>query len=82
MSSIEKINAPENPQFTHILSHATKVSGLIFLSGSTPQGKDGKVVEGGIKVVQLLFYRRRLCWTGTFPANEGAYCNVDVSAFC
>jgi hypothetical protein len=61
MSSIEKINAPENPQFTHILSHATKVSGLIFLSGSTPQGKDGKVVEGGIKVVQLLFYRRRLC---------------------
>ena len=50
MSGIEKINAPENPQFTHILSHATKVPGLIFLSGSTPVDKDGKVVEGGIKV--------------------------------
>jgi len=49
MTSIEKINAPENPQFTHILSHATKVPGLIFLSGATPVGKDGKVVEGGIK---------------------------------
>jgi len=47
--TIEKFNASENPQFTHILSHATKVHGLIFLSGSTPVGKDGKVVEGGIK---------------------------------
>jgi enamine deaminase RidA (YjgF/YER057c/UK114 family) len=51
MSSIEKINSPENSQFTHILSHATKVPGLIFLSGATPVGKDGKVVEGNIRVI-------------------------------
>jgi enamine deaminase RidA (YjgF/YER057c/UK114 family) len=56
MSNIEKINTPENPQFTHILSHATKVPGLIFLSGSTPVDKDGKVVEGGIKVSSKLAY--------------------------
>jgi len=50
MSSIEKINTSENRQHPHILSHAVKVSGsLIFLSGSTPVGQDGKVVEGGIK---------------------------------
>lgn len=30
-------------------AHATKVPGLIFLSGQTPVGSDGKVVEGGIK---------------------------------
>lgn len=50
MSTIEKINSTENPTFPHILSHATKVPGLIFLSGQTPVGKDGKVVGGGIKV--------------------------------
>jgi enamine deaminase RidA (YjgF/YER057c/UK114 family) len=61
MSNIEKINTTENPQFTHILSHATKVPGLIFLSGSTPVGKDGKVVEGGIKVASTLIYNTRLC---------------------
>ncbi|KAF9535441.1 Endoribonuclease L-PSP [Crepidotus variabilis] len=49
MSTVEKINSSENPQFTHILSHATKVGGLIFLSGQVPNGKDGKLVEGGIK---------------------------------
>ena len=30
-------------------AHATKVPGLIFLSGQTPNGPDGKVVEGGIQ---------------------------------
>ncbi|KAJ6509503.1 Endoribonuclease L-PSP [Mycena vitilis] len=47
--SIEKLNSPELSQFSHILSHATKVPGLIFLSGQTPTDKTGKVVEGGIK---------------------------------
>ncbi|KZT30545.1 Endoribonuclease L-PSP [Neolentinus lepideus HHB14362 ss-1] len=49
MSAVEKINSEENPSFSHILSHAAKVPGLIFLSGQTPVGKDGKVVEGGIQ---------------------------------
>ncbi|KAI0788460.1 Endoribonuclease L-PSP/chorismate mutase-like protein [Abortiporus biennis] len=49
MSTVQKINSDENPKFTHILSHATKVPGLIFLSGQTPVGSDGKVVAGGIK---------------------------------
>lgn len=31
------------------IAHATKVPGLIFLSGQTPVGSDGKVVEGGIQ---------------------------------
>jgi hypothetical protein len=47
--SIEKLNSPELSSFSHILSHATKVPGLIFLSGQTPTDKTGKVVEGGIK---------------------------------
>ncbi|KAJ3987809.1 Endoribonuclease L-PSP [Lentinula detonsa] len=47
--SVERINSDENPKFTHILSHATKVPGLIFLSGQTPVDKDGKLVEGGIR---------------------------------
>ncbi|EIM83533.1 Endoribonuclease L-PSP [Stereum hirsutum FP-91666 SS1] len=46
--SVEKINSTEVGQHKHILSHATKVPGLIFLSGQTPV-KDGKLVEGGIK---------------------------------
>ncbi|KAJ7225544.1 Endoribonuclease L-PSP [Mycena pura] len=46
--SIEKINTPELAQFSHILSHATKVPGLIFLSGQTPTDKTGKVVPGGV----------------------------------
>ncbi|KDQ63588.1 hypothetical protein JAAARDRAFT_29607 [Jaapia argillacea MUCL 33604] len=49
MADLEKINSSENPTFPHILSHAAKVPGLIFLSGQTPVGKDGKVVPGGIK---------------------------------
>ncbi|KAJ7125609.1 Endoribonuclease L-PSP [Mycena crocata] len=49
MSTIEKLNSPELSQFSHILSHATKVPGLIFLSGQTPTDKTGKVVEGGIQ---------------------------------
>lgn len=62
--SVEKLNSTELPTFSHILcmshrciiqiltafaAHATKVPGLIFLSGQTPVGKDGKLVEGGIK---------------------------------
>ena len=31
------------------LAHATKVPGLIFLSGQVPADKTGKIVEGGIK---------------------------------
>ena len=53
MATVEKINSSENPTFPHILSHATRVPGLIFLSGQTPVGKDGKVVQGGIKVRTL-----------------------------
>jgi len=49
MSNIEKINSPENPAHPHILSHATKIPGLIFLSGQTPVGKDGVLVPGGIQ---------------------------------
>ncbi|KAL0071859.1 hypothetical protein AAF712_000781 [Marasmius tenuissimus] len=54
MSSVEKINSPKNPQVPHILckstlSHATKVPGLIFLSGQTPVDKDGNLVPGGIQ---------------------------------
>ncbi|KAF8530950.1 Endoribonuclease L-PSP [Gautieria morchelliformis] len=48
MSAVEKINSPKNGQHPHILSHATKIPGLIFLSGQTPV-EDGKVVPGGIK---------------------------------
>ncbi|EEB87980.1 hypothetical protein MPER_14445, partial [Moniliophthora perniciosa FA553] len=47
--SIERINSSENSQFTRILSHATKVPGLIFLSGQTPVDNNGKLVEGGIQ---------------------------------
>ncbi|KAF8316168.1 Endoribonuclease L-PSP [Clavulina sp. PMI_390] len=42
--SVEKINSTEVGQHPHILSHAVKVPGLIFLSGQTPVGPDGKVV--------------------------------------
>lgn len=40
------------PRATHALvwiAHATKVPGLIFLSGQTPVGSDGKLVAGGIQ---------------------------------
>ncbi|KAF8898780.1 Endoribonuclease L-PSP [Infundibulicybe gibba] len=47
--SVEKINSSENPTFPHILSHATKVSGLIFLSGQTPVDVNGNLVAGGIQ---------------------------------
>jgi len=33
MSSIEKINTPEAMQFSHVLSHAVRVPGLVFCSG-------------------------------------------------
>jgi len=33
MTSIEKIDAPENIQFPHVLSHAVKIPGLVFCSG-------------------------------------------------
>jgi len=47
--TVEKINSLENPAHPHILSHAVRTPGLIFLSGQTPVGKDGRVVEGGIQ---------------------------------
>ncbi|KAJ7597006.1 Endoribonuclease L-PSP [Mycena floridula] len=47
--SVEKINCTELLKYEHILSHATKVPGLVFCSGQTPIGSDGKVVEGGIQ---------------------------------
>ncbi|KAJ7630907.1 Endoribonuclease L-PSP [Roridomyces roridus] len=47
--SVEKLNAPELRAVDHILSHATKVPGLVFLSGQTPVDGTGKVVPGGIK---------------------------------
>ncbi|KAJ7706215.1 Endoribonuclease L-PSP [Mycena rosella] len=46
---ISKIDSPDLKSFSHILSHATKVSGLIFLSGQTPTDNTGKVVPGGVK---------------------------------
>ncbi|KAG8742206.1 hypothetical protein FRC10_001902 [Ceratobasidium sp. 414] len=49
MSSAQAINTSKNGQHTHILSHAVKVPGLIFLSGQTPVDKTGVVVEGGIQ---------------------------------
>jgi len=49
MSSIQKINSDQNGQHPHILSHAVKVPGLIFLSGQTPVNKEGAVVPGGIQ---------------------------------
>ena len=33
MDSIVKVNAPENIQFPHVLSHAVKIPGLVFCSG-------------------------------------------------
>ncbi|THH34095.1 hypothetical protein EUX98_g127 [Antrodiella citrinella] len=47
--SVERITSTENPTFPHILSHATKVPGLVFLSGQTPVDKDGKLVPGGVQ---------------------------------
>ncbi|CAE6411922.1 unnamed protein product [Rhizoctonia solani] len=64
MSTIEKLNTPKNGQHQHILcmyygldvigteqsvAHATKIPGLIFLSGQTPVDQSGAVVPGGIK---------------------------------
>ncbi|KAF8213080.1 Endoribonuclease L-PSP [Mycena galopus ATCC 62051] len=47
--SIEKLDSPELSKFSHVLSHATKVPGLIFLSGQIPTDAAGNIVEGGIK---------------------------------
>ncbi|KAF8642403.1 hypothetical protein AX16_009669 [Volvariella volvacea WC 439] len=47
--SVEKIDSPLNRSYSHILSHATKVPGLIFLSGQTPVDEKGRVVDGGIQ---------------------------------
>ncbi|KAJ3488265.1 hypothetical protein NLI96_g2997 [Meripilus lineatus] len=49
MSTVTKVNTTDIPTFPHILSHATKVPGLIFLSGQTPVDIQGVVVPGGIK---------------------------------
>ncbi|KAG8761852.1 hypothetical protein FRC12_009297 [Ceratobasidium sp. 428] len=49
MAFVQALNTLKNGQHTHILSHAVKIPGLIFLSGQTPVDKSGVVVEGGIK---------------------------------
>ncbi|CAE6419311.1 unnamed protein product [Rhizoctonia solani] len=49
MTTVERLNTPKNGQLPHILSHATKIPGLIFLSGQTPVDSSGSVVPGGIK---------------------------------
>ena len=58
--SVDKINSTAIGQHPHILSHAVKVPGLIFLSGQTPVGKDGKVVDGGIAEHTVSTFRRLL----------------------
>ncbi|KAG6879828.1 hypothetical protein C0992_011111 [Termitomyces sp. T32_za158] len=47
--SVEKINSPKNRAVPQILSHATKVPGLIFISGQVPVDIEGAVVPGGIQ---------------------------------
>ncbi|KJA29460.1 hypothetical protein HYPSUDRAFT_32921 [Hypholoma sublateritium FD-334 SS-4] len=47
--SIEKLNTPKNSDVSHILSHAVKIPGLIFVSGQVPKNIDAQVVPGGIK---------------------------------
>ncbi|THH19747.1 hypothetical protein EW146_g1492 [Bondarzewia mesenterica] len=49
MSTVEKINTPENFALPNLFSHAVKVPGLIFLSGQTPVDSDGKLVPGGFE---------------------------------
>jgi hypothetical protein len=76
-TSVEKINTPKNVQYTNILSHSVKVPGLIFLSGSTPVGQDGKLVEGGIKVIISAPYPvPRIVLNCVLTVNQGAYCNI------
>jgi len=47
--SVERITAPDTASLPNVLSHASKVPGLIFLSGQTPVDKDGRLVPGGIQ---------------------------------
>ncbi|KIY64825.1 Endoribonuclease L-PSP [Cylindrobasidium torrendii FP15055 ss-10] len=48
--SVEHINTETlNTKMAHVLSHAVKVPGLIFLSGQTPVDEKGALVPGGIK---------------------------------
>jgi enamine deaminase RidA (YjgF/YER057c/UK114 family) len=51
MSSIQKINSPDNASYPHILSHAVKIpiqSSLVYLSGQTPHLADKTLAPGGI----------------------------------
>ncbi|KAG6831341.1 hypothetical protein H0H92_011256 [Tricholoma furcatifolium] len=47
--SVEKINSAKNRPVPNILSHATKIPGLIFVSGQVPVDINGAVVPGGIQ---------------------------------
>ncbi|KAG6860758.1 hypothetical protein C0995_007876 [Termitomyces sp. Mi166 len=47
--SVEKINSLKNRAVPQILSHATKIPGLIFVSGQVPVDSEGVVVPGGIQ---------------------------------
>ncbi|RXW19871.1 hypothetical protein EST38_g5991 [Candolleomyces aberdarensis] len=46
--SVEHINSTENPSYSHILSHATKIPGLVFVSGQVPVDSGGNLVDGPI----------------------------------
>ncbi|KAJ3524613.1 hypothetical protein NMY22_g10919 [Coprinellus aureogranulatus] len=47
--SVERINSEENAQFSHILSHATKIPGLVFVSGQVPNDVSGNLIQGSIQ---------------------------------
>ncbi|KAJ3507761.1 hypothetical protein NMY22_g16829 [Coprinellus aureogranulatus] len=47
--SVERINSEENAQFSHILSHATKIPGLVFVSGQVPNDVSGNLIQGNIQ---------------------------------
>ncbi|KAF5313970.1 hypothetical protein D9611_006779 [Ephemerocybe angulata] len=46
--SVQHINSEENPTVAHILSHATKIPGLVFVSGQVPIDGAGNLVQGSI----------------------------------
>jgi len=47
--SVQHINSEENASFSHILSHATKIPGLVFVSGQVPIDSSGNLVQGTIE---------------------------------
>ncbi|TFK30410.1 Endoribonuclease L-PSP [Coprinopsis marcescibilis] len=50
--SVEHLNSNENADFSHILSHATKIastSSLVFVSGQVPIDSSGTLIQGTIQ---------------------------------